>query len=165
MPDFAQNDRTGNHQLSTKFCLNEIHKSAVVPYGAEAMYALVNDIDAYPDFLPWCRNTAVSNRSDTHLRATLMLEAGKIRQSFTTENTMQPGRTIEMRLVEGPFKSLTGRWRFEPITQHSCNVRLDLHFEFRNKILKLALGKTIHHILETLVDSFIRRAGEIHGKS
>ncbi|MGH8119301.1 MAG: type II toxin-antitoxin system RatA family toxin, partial [Gammaproteobacteria bacterium] len=127
--------------------MNEIHKSAVVPYAAEAMYALVNDIDAYPDFLPWCRSTEVRNRSDRHLQATLKLEAGKIRQSFTTENIMQPGRTIEMRLVEGPFKSLTGCWRFEPIAPGSCHVRLDLHFEFRNKILKLALSRTFHHVL------------------
>lgn len=145
--------------------MNEIHKSTVVPYSADAMYALVNDIDAYPDFLPWCRNTEVSNRSETHLRATLTLEVGKVRQSFTTENTMQPGRTIEMRLVEGPFKSLTGCWHFDPVAPESCHVRLDLRFDFKHKLLKLALNKAFHHILETLVDSFIQRAGEIHGKS
>ena len=129
------------------------------------MYTLVNDIDAYPDFLPWCRSAGVRNRSDTHLRATMTLEGGKIRQSFTTENTMLPGRRIEMRLVEGPFKSLTGCWHFQPLTPQSCNVRLDLRYEFRNKVLKLALGKALSHMLETLVDSFIQRAGEIHGNS
>jgi len=145
--------------------LIEIHKSAVVPYSAEAMYALVNDIDAYPEFLPWCRDTAVRNRSDTHLQATLTLEAGKIRQSFTTENTMQPGRMIEMRLLEGPFKYLTGCWRFEPLSPRACNVRLDIQFEFKNKVLKLALNKVFKHILVSLVDSFIERAREIHGNS
>jgi ribosome-associated toxin RatA of RatAB toxin-antitoxin module len=145
--------------------LNEIHKSAVVPYSADAMYVLVNDIDAYPEFLPWCRSTGVRNRSDTHLQATLTLEAGKIRQSFTTENTMQPGRMIEMRLVEGPFKFLTGCWRFEPHTPQSCNVRLDIRFEFKNKVLKLALSKAFKHIMESLVDSFIQRARAVHGKS
>jgi ribosome-associated toxin RatA of RatAB toxin-antitoxin module len=145
--------------------LNEIHKSAVVPYSAEAMYALVNDIAAYPEFLPWCRSTGVQNQNDTHLQATLTLEAGKIRQSFTTENTMQPGRMIEMRLVEGPFKYLNGCWRFEPLSPYSCNVRLDLRFEFKNKVLKLALGKAFKHIMGSLVDSFIQRAEVIHGKS
>ena len=165
MADFAQNDRpdnlTGRHADTV---LNEIHKSTVVPYSAEAMYDLVNDIPSYPEFLPWCRSAGVRNRSDTHLRASLTLEAGKIRQSFTTENTMQPGRRIEMRLVEGPFKFLSGCWRFESLAPQSCSVRLDIQFEFRNKVLKLALGKAFNHILETLVDSFIQRAGEIHGQ-
>ena len=145
--------------------MNEIHKSAVVPYSAEAMYALVNDIATYPEFLPWCRSAGVLNQSDTHLTATLTLEAGKIRQSFTTENTMQPGHKIEMRLVEGPFKFLTGCWKFESLTPYSCNVRLDIQFEFRNKVIKWALSKAFSHILESLVDSFIQRASEVHGKS
>lgn len=129
------------------------------------MYALVNDIDAYPQFLPWCRSTSVWDRSDTHLTASLALEAGKIRQSFTTENNMQPGREIAVKLVEGPFKHLTGTWRFEPLAPHSCTVRLDLRYEFRNKVLKLTLGRVITQILGTLVDSFISRAEHIHGKS
>ena len=145
--------------------MNEIHKSAVVPYSADAMYALVNDIAAYPEFLPWCRSTEVRNQSDTHLQATLTLEVGRIRQSFTTGNTMQPGHKIEMRLVEGPFKSLAGCWTFESLSPRSCNIRLDMRFEFRNKVLKLALSKAFTHIMESLVDSFIQRAGKIHGQS
>ena len=137
----------------------------MVPYSAEAMYALVNDIAAYPEFLPWCRSTEVRNQSDTHLQATLTLVAGKIRQSFTTENTMQPGHMIELRLVEGPFKSLFGCWKFESLSSRSSNVRLDIRFEFRNKVLKLALSKAFSHIMESLVDSFIKRARDIHGKS
>jgi len=129
------------------------------------MYTLVNDIAVYPEFLPWCRSTEVRNQSDTHLQATLTLEAGMIRQSFTTENTMHPGHKIEMRLVAGPFKFLTGCWRFESLAPHSCHVRLDIRFEFRNKVLKLVLSKAFSHILGSLVDSFIQRAGEIHGNS
>ena len=129
------------------------------------MYALVNDIAAYPEFLPWCRSTGVRNQSDTHLQATLTLEAGKIRHSFTTENTMQPGRMINVRLVEGPFKFLTGCWRFESLSPRSCNVRLDIQFEFKNKVLKLILSKVFNHMMESLVDSFIQRARVIHGKA
>ena len=129
------------------------------------MYDLVNDIAGYPEFLPWCRSTEVRNQSDTHLQATMTLEAGRIKQSFTTENNMQPGHVIEMRLVEGPFKSLYGCWRFEELSPRSCTVSLDIRFEFKNKVLKLALSKAFNHIMGSLVDSFIQRAHTIHGKT
>ena len=127
------------------------------------MYALVNDIAAYPEFLPWCQSAEVRDQSDTRLRATLSLVAGVIKQSFTTENRMQPGHKIELRLVEGPFKSLSGCWIFESLSPQSCHIRLDIQFEFRNKVLKLALSKAFSHIMESLVDSFIQRAKSIHG--
>lgn len=125
---------------------------------------MVNDITAYPEFLPWCRGTEVRDQSDAHLLATVTLEAGRFKQSFTTENTMQPGRRIEMRLVAGPFKSLTGCWQFEAAGPDACQIILDIQFEFRNKLLKLALQRTFHHILENLVDSFSKRAITIYGQ-
>lgn len=140
-----------------------IHKSTSVPYSAEEMYALVNDIESYPDFLRWCKNARVEGRTDTALTATVYMEIGKIRQSFSTENTMQPDREIHMRLLEGPFRFLRGTWRFTPEGDRKCNVRLDIEFEFRNKLLKLALSKTFNHIMESIVDSFIHRAGEVYG--
>lgn len=127
------------------------------------MYALVNDIESYPDFLRWCRDAEVHSGTDTALTATVALEAGKIRQSFSTENTMQPGREINMRLLEGPFRFLRGTWRFEPTGERNCIVRLDIEFEFKNKLLKLALSKTFNHIMENMVDSFIRRAHDVYG--
>jgi ribosome-associated toxin RatA of RatAB toxin-antitoxin module len=141
-----------------------IHKNTVVPYSAGEIYALVNDIEAYPDFLPWCRAALVHEKTDTRLLATVALEAGKIRQSFTTENTMQPERAIDMRLVEGPFKFLSGHWRFDPRSEQSCAIILDIEFEFKNKLLKLALSSTFNRIMDSLVESFTRRAGEIYGK-
>ena len=140
-----------------------IHKSTFVSYSAEEMYALVNDIESYPEFLRWCRGAEVHNSSDTALTATVALEVGKIKQSFSTENSMRPGREINMRLLEGPFSFLRGTWRFEPIGDKACTVRLNIEFEFKNKLLKLALNKTFNHIMESMVDSFIRRANEVYG--
>lgn len=144
--------------------LVEIHKSAVVPYSADEMYALVNDIESYPVFLPWCSAAEVLNRGPRQLTASVSLEAGKIKQSFTTKNTMQPGRSIDMRLIKGPFKHLTGSWKFGPLNENSCTVSLDMNFEFKNKLLKLALSSTFNKIMKTLVESFTRRAEAIYGR-
>ena len=128
------------------------------------MYALVNNIEAYPDFLSWCKTAQVTNKSETHLQATIAVEVGKIKQSFSTGNTMQPGRSINMQLVEGPFRFLSGCWQFEPQANQSCQIRLVIEFEFKNKLLKLALSHTFNHIMESMVDAFTRRAVEIYGK-
>jgi ribosome-associated toxin RatA of RatAB toxin-antitoxin module len=141
-----------------------IHKITQVPYSADEMYALVNDIEAYPEFLNWCKTAQVMNRSEMHLQATVAVEVGKIKQSFSTENTMQPGRRITMQLVEGPFKFLSGCWQFDPRGEQSCDIRLDLEFEFKNKLLKMALSHTFNRIMDTMVDAFTKRAQEIYGK-
>lgn len=142
----------------------EIHKRETVPYSADEMYALVNDIESYPDFLPWCRDTEILEPGGEQLKARVYLEAGRIKQSFSTQNTMQPGKSIDMKLVEGPFKFLTGHWRFEAVDDSSCTVKLDIAFEFKNRLLKLALSGTFHRILDTLVDSFVQRAKTVYGR-
>lgn len=127
------------------------------------MYELVNDVDSYPHFLPWCKSTCVSFRSNTRLTASLTLKAGKIHQTFATENTMQPGRQIDVHLLSGPFKYLRGQWRFEPLTAQSCQVALEMDFEFKNKLLKITLSKMFNHIISSLVQAFTRRAQEVYG--
>ena len=134
-----------------------------MPYNADEMYALVNDIEAYPHFLSWCKTAQITNKSETHLQATVAVEVGKIKQSFVTDNTMQPGKRINMQLVEGPFKFLSGCWQFQAQENQSCQIRLDIEFEFKNKLLKLALGKTFSRIMDSMVDAFTRRAVEIYG--
>ena len=142
----------------------EIHRSKTVPYTSDQMYGVVNDIQHYHEFLPWCRDASVSRQSESRLTATVFVAIGKIKQSFTTENTMQPGKKIRMQLVDGPFKNLHGIWKFEQIPQGQCRVSLDIEFEFKNKLLKLALGKTFNHIMESMVESFSRRAEQLYGK-
>jgi len=144
--------------------LTEIHKKTVVPYTADEMYALVNDIEAYPDFLPWCTNAQVLNTNNYHLTASVAMEIGKIKQTFTTENTMQPGLSIQMKLVKGPFKQLYGHWQFEPDGTQSSTISLDMDFEFKNKLLKLALNSTFNKIMGSLVTSFVKRAQVVYGK-
>lgn len=128
------------------------------------MYELVNDVESYPDFLPWCRESAVYGKTDTSLRASLTLATGSIKQSFTTENTMQPGRRIDVHLVSGPFKYLRGHWLFEPLDDNRCRISLEMEFEFKNRLLRMALSKVFNRIIETLVDAFTERARQVYGR-
>jgi len=143
--------------------VTEIEKTATVPYSSAQMYALVNDVESYPEFLPWCSDSRLHECHDDRLRASLTLKAGKLAYSFTTENTMQPDRLISIRLVEGPFRELTGSWQFEDLGDNRCFIRLNMRFEFKNRLVKMALAKTFNKILNSLVDAFTQRARELYG--
>lgn len=140
-----------------------INRSALVPYSPAEMYSLVNDIDSYPQFLPWCKSARVLSRDDDEVRASLELARGGFEKSFTTCNRLQKNKMIEMRLVEGPFRHLEGFWRFEPLGEQACKVSLDMDFEFANKLVGLALGPLFNQIANTLVDSFCKRAIDVFG--
>ena len=143
--------------------MTEISKTAVVPYTTNEMYALVNDIESYPAFLPWCIAAKILSKKEESLIATLSLAMGKIKQSFTTENIMLEGSRIDMRLIEGPFKHLSGYWKFNPEDEHSCHIQLHMNYEFKNKIIKYALGKVFYIVIDTMVESFVQRAQHIYG--
>ena len=143
--------------------MESVRKSAVVPYSAEEMFALVNDVEKYPEFLPWCTDAKVHACNGNRVTASVSLATAGIRQTFSTENTLQPGRRIDVRLLSGPFSRLDGYWRFDPAGERTCQVQLALDFEFRNMVLKLALSRVFHYIVNSLVDAFTRRAGQIYG--
>ncbi len=141
-----------------------VHKSALLPYTTAQMFALVDDIKRYPEFLPWCRSTREWERSEDEVRASIELAKGAIHKTFTTHNRMQKDKMIEMRLVEGPFHHLEGFWRFEPLGDEACKVTLDMEYEFSNALLKMTVGPVFNQITNTLMDAFCRRAVEIYGK-
>lgn len=143
--------------------MHTISRKALVPYTAGQMFALVNDIESYPAFLPWCRDAKVLERRADMVKATLKLSKGGIEKSFTTLNRMQDESRIDMELVEGPFSSLEGSWRFEALGVHGSRVTLDLSFEFLNPLLRLTLGPVFNQIGHTLVDAFVQRARQLYG--
>lgn len=143
--------------------MGNINKSAIVPYSAEQMYSLVNDIEAYPEFLPWCASARVFDRTDSSLTASVSLATRRIKQTFTTENTMQPGKQIDIKLVSGPFSHLNGRWKFEDTGDKLCHIDLHMDFEFSNTLMKLALSPVFNQFMSTLVSSFVDRANTIYG--
>jgi ribosome-associated toxin RatA of RatAB toxin-antitoxin module len=143
--------------------MTTIHKSALVRYSAEQMYELVNDVESYPEFLPWCASARVIWQNNDRLKATIALSIGKVKQAFTTENLMEEGRRIEMNLVEGPFKYLQGTWRFQPLGAGGCEVSLHLDFEFATMLLGLAFGRAFNQVASSLVDAFCQRATQRYG--
>jgi len=140
-----------------------INKFALVPYSPAQMFALVDDIEAYPEFLPWCKSARVLSRSEDEVRATIELSRGGVEKSFTTCNRNQKNKMIEMRLVEGPFRRLEGFWRFDPLGEDGCKVSLDLEFEFASRMLGMVIGPVFSQIANSRVDSFQQRAVEAYG--
>lgn len=141
-----------------------VKKSALVLYSAENMFDLVNDIESYPYFLPWCRSTRVLSRNMDEVRASIEMVKGGIHRSFTTCNRLQKNKMIEIRLLDGPFHHLEGFWRFQSLREDACKVSLDMEFEFSNKVLRVMIGPVFNQIANSLVDAFCKRAVEVYGK-
>lgn len=127
------------------------------------MYALVDDIDSYSRFLPWCRSTRTLSRGEDEVHAEITIVHGAFNKAFSTLNRLQRDKMIEMRLVEGPFKHLEGLWRFDPVGDEGCKISLDLEFSFSNKLVEFAIGPAFSHIANTLVDAFCQRAKQVYG--
>ena len=143
--------------------MTTIHRHALTSYSAEQMYDLVDNIEAYPDFLQWCRSSEVISRDNDVVTARLELAKGAVHKEFTTRNRLMPGKMIEMKLVEGPFRHLEGFWRFEPLSEQACKVILDLDFDFNNKMVSMVVGPVFSQIANTLVDAFCKRATTVYG--
>lgn len=144
--------------------MTSISKSALVPYSPAEMFALVDDIEAYPQFLPWCSAASVLERSADEVHASIALSKGGVDKAFTTCNRIQNGKMIEMRLVEGPFRHLEGFWRFDALGNDGCKVSLDMEFEFSSRMLGMVVGPVFSQVANSLVDSFQQRAVEVYGK-
>tara|TARA_R110002111_G_scaffold229599_1_gene290887 strand:- start:782 stop:1186 length:405 start_codon:yes stop_codon:yes gene_type:complete len=133
-------------------------------YTPEQMYNLVNDVEAYPHFLPWCRGSEIISQTDDEICASLDLAKGGIHHVFSTRNRLVHGKSIDIALIDGPFKHLEGHWQFAMIGDNQgCRVQLDMDFEFSNKLISLALGPIFTQISGSLVDAFCKRAREIYG--
>ncbi|MEO5702909.1 MAG: type II toxin-antitoxin system RatA family toxin [Gammaproteobacteria bacterium] len=143
--------------------MTTISKSALVPYSATQMYALVDDIESYAEFLPWCTASRVLSRHVDEVRAVIELARSGMQKSFTTCNRLQKNKMIEIRLVEGPFKHLEGFWRFHALSDESSKVSLDMDFEFSNRLVSLVFGPVFNQITNTLVDAFCKRAANVYG--
>ena len=127
------------------------------------MFALVEDFLAYPDFLPWCTGATLHFRDDETIEASLELQRGGIKKSFTRRNTLQPGVAMGIALVGGPFRHLAGGWEFEQLGEDGSKVSLELDFEFENRVTDALFGRYFESTCNSLIDSFTQRAHEIYG--
>ncbi len=143
----------------------EIEKSVLVGYSASRMFALVDAVEDYPKFLPWCGGSSVMHQDERVTHATVMINYLHVKHSFTTENTRQPPELIEMALLNGPFEHLDGHWRFIPLSEDACKVEFRLHYTFSHKLLEVLIGPVFFIIANSFVEAFIQRADEVYGHS
>jgi ribosome-associated toxin RatA of RatAB toxin-antitoxin module len=135
-----------------------VDRSVLAPYSADQMFALVDDVESYPQFLPWCEGTRVQLREPGRTVATIRASFHGLRQEFTTENTNLPGERIDIALVSGPFRTLRGHWQFTPLGDRGCRIEFRLQYQFASRILEKAAGPVFHRIADSFVDAFVQRA-------
>jgi len=137
--------------------MREVKRSALVNQPPARLYALINDIESYPQFLPWCTHASVAARTPQEIVATLGVRQGALQGEFTTRNTLEPDRSVHMRLVSGPFRTLEGQWLLTPVAQ-GCRVDLTMRFAFRNALTGLLFEAKFAETVGSLVDAFVARA-------
>jgi ribosome-associated toxin RatA of RatAB toxin-antitoxin module len=135
-----------------------VERSALVTYTAAQMFALVNDVARYPEFLPWCVGARVDDLSPTERVAVLQVSRGVLRTEFTTRNTLVQDAQIHMQLMHGPFRDLTGEWRFEAIGTRGSRVQFRVEFQFKNRLTAAAFNAAFESMCGTIVDAFVLRA-------
>jgi ribosome-associated toxin RatA of RatAB toxin-antitoxin module len=149
-----------------QFSMKTVHKSVLIWYSAEEMFALVTDVAKYCEFLPWCDRASVLAREPDGMKAEIGIAFAGIHQTFTTRNTHVEDREVRMKLVDGPFSNLDGCWKFIPVgqpDQRACKVTLEMQYSFKSAALAAVVGPVFDRIAGSLVDAFVKRAEQVHG--
>ncbi len=141
-----------------------VEKTVLVPHTAEQMFNLVDRVEEYPLFLPWCGGATVDDMVDDVMHATVHIDFHHIKQHFSTEKLRNPPHQIDMTLTDGPFRHLDGIWRFIPLSDEACKIEFRLRYEFSSKLLEKLVGPVFGHITNTFVDAFIHQADKIYRK-
>lgn len=142
--------------------MHTLKRSALVPYSARQMFELVDGIEEYPRFLPWCHGSQIISRSDKEVVAALEIQWKGLKKTITTRNLMSEHERIEISLVNGPLHRLDGIWEFQVLDEQACKVLLDLEFEFTGHFIDKLFQPVFQHIANTLVDAFCKRATELY---
>jgi ribosome-associated toxin RatA of RatAB toxin-antitoxin module len=129
------------------------------------MFDLVDAVEKYPDFLPWCGGSSVVQKDEATVHATVMIDYHHIKHSFTTENTRTPPELINMTLLDGPFQHLDGHWRFIPLAEDACKIEFRLHYTFAHAFLEKLVGPVFYMIANSFVEAFIARAESVYDSS
>jgi ribosome-associated toxin RatA of RatAB toxin-antitoxin module len=148
--------------------MKHVNKSVLLWYTPAEMYALVTDVERYPQFLPWCSHAEVLERHDGGMTAKLGLAYMGVRHAFTTRNTHEPDRSVIVQLVDGPFSKLDGTWLFKPLgaqeeSVQACKIEFGLRYAFASTALERVVSPVFDRVANTLVDSFVSRAESVYG--
>jgi ribosome-associated toxin RatA of RatAB toxin-antitoxin module len=142
----------------------KVERSALVKHSAEKMYKLVDSVEDYPDFLPWCDGSRVIRRTAGETVGEINIARAGFHKTFSTQNHNIPHSRIELKLLDGPFSHLEGVWQFNALREDACKISLDLEFEFSNRLANIAFAKIFHHICSTMIESFCSRADDVYGR-
>jgi ribosome-associated toxin RatA of RatAB toxin-antitoxin module len=142
----------------------EVIKSMLVPYSAAEMWDLVDRVEDYPQFLPWCGGTELIHRDETTTAASIRISYLSVKQEFSTENAKRFPEEMLIRLKSGPFRSMEGYWRFKALAEQACKIEFRLHYEFSNALFEKVLGPVFGMVTNSLVDAFVRRAEQKYGE-
>ena len=140
-----------------------ISRSALVMYSVDQMFQLINDVLAYPQFLPDCSNSKIIAENENSVTASLLVSKAGLKKWFTTKNTLISNQQVQLELVDGPFNKLHGRWLLTPLSEEACKVSLELEYEFSNKMFDLAFGRVFNHLTNNMVQAFTQRAKNVYG--
>jgi ribosome-associated toxin RatA of RatAB toxin-antitoxin module len=143
--------------------MTTVEKSALVKFSALQMFKLVEDVEAYPEFLPWCSGSRILSRTGNDVEAELIIAKGGFNKSFATRNQSDDGGRITISLLNGPFSYLEGVWDFMPLREDASKISLNLQFEMNGKLAALAFGVVFNQICNTMVSSFTQRAKQLYG--
>ncbi len=139
-----------------------VEKSVLIERSAAQMFDLVDGVEDYPKFLPWCGGAEVLERSESKTVARVHINYHGVRAHFSTENAKEYPTLMGMRLLDGPFRQLDGSWSFKPLGESACKVEFHLHYEFSSKLLEKVVGPVFNHIANTFVESFVKRAHQVY---
>ncbi len=139
-----------------------ISRSALVMFSVEQMYQLINDVAAYPQFIPNCGDSKIVSTQGNEVTAALLVSKGGLKKWFTTKNTLINNSKVQLDLVDGPFKKLTGYWQLTELSEEACKISLDLEYEFSSKVFDLAFGRVFNSLTNNMVQAFTQRAKEVY---
>ena len=148
--------------LLMEIVMPQISRTALVPYSAEQLYHLVNDVQSYPQSLPGCTGSRILDSAPGQMTAAVDVPKPRIGKAFSTRNQLTSNQSILMNLVDGPFKKLIGGWKFTPLSQEACRIEFHLDFEFTNKLIELAFGRVFKELAANMVQAFTVRAKEVY---
>ena len=140
-----------------------VEKSVLIERSAQQMFDLVEDIESYPQFLPWCSGTRIDFRDERRTVATLHINFHSVKAHFTTENEKDNPAWMTLKLVDGPFRRLEGLWRFKALAENACKVEFQLSYEFSNRLFEKIIGPVFSQIANTFVEAFVKRAQQVYG--
>ncbi len=150
--------------ISSPLSMAEVVKSVLVPYSAAEMFVLVDGVESYPQFLPWCGGSEVLLRDEEVTEATIHISYLQVKQHFSTRNSKRYPEEMSIRLKSGPFQKLEGFWRFKPLADTACKIEFVMNYEFSSLLLNKVLGPVFGMITNSLVDAFVHRAEQVYGE-